>query len=770
MTTSSTSVVSTSSRTAAATPVRNRSRTAIARSSPASAASNSARAGSGAARSATCARSPSPRRASRGIRAGRSCTARPPGRPGCARSRRRRRGRRAAGARRARCRPRVRCRGSGTPSSAPDAVARRRAGGARRRRRPSRRSRRARRRRARSARRGPRSRPSRPRFTACATRPVAAVDGAGDADADRARTTTRRRPASSVMRSTVRQCGRDDLLGAEAGRHAHLVAELAVGVDRDRGRLGAADVDAEPHGASAATVRARRDERDERLAERGARRRTSRCRRTRRSSDGQPMSTDHDVVARRAQRVDRVDGERRAGGGPCRPRAPAPGSGAGSASARRADRDDRRVVEPRRTARRRGERPRTDPTARRRPRCSRRCRRARRCRRGRLPRGARARHPSPRTRAAMRASSSAVVRRLDRRVGSAVGGQDAGARRRRARAPARPPRARAAAGKAIRTRPRRSIAATISSSCSSVLSVPMQSRSQPAASARTAASGMPCSPLAPVMSSASVTMTPSKPSSSRSRPCRMRGERVAGLLRRRAAGSRMCEVMIVRAPAAIAARNGTSSRCAQRLERQRRRRAARGASPVACRRGPGSAWRSRRRRSHWMPAHPGRRRARATSSGSAPKLRTPMTGLSGLEFTSTSGAKVDGACRLAASASPTARATRSVRSRSSMRPSTALPGYGRTAVVEEPGDVAALLVDRDDGERVRARDGIAFSARSCCGDRDVRAEEADAAEARSQAVEQPVGRLGAVEAREQVVRMSRRRSSPAPVVVARVIP
>ncbi len=46
MTTSSTSVVSTSSRTAAATPVRNRSRTAIARSSPASAASNRSFAGS----------------------------------------------------------------------------------------------------------------------------------------------------------------------------------------------------------------------------------------------------------------------------------------------------------------------------------------------------------------------------------------------------------------------------------------------------------------------------------------------------------------------------------------------------------------------------------------------------------------------------------------------------------------------------------------------------------------------------------------------------
>ena len=44
--------------------------------------------------------------------------------------------------------------------------------------------------------------------------------------------------------------GLDDRLGAEARGHAHEVAQLAVGTDRDGGGLGAADVDAEPHGTA----------------------------------------------------------------------------------------------------------------------------------------------------------------------------------------------------------------------------------------------------------------------------------------------------------------------------------------------------------------------------------------------------------------------------------------------------------------------------------------------------------------------------------------
>ena len=61
-------------------------------------------------------------------------------------------------------------------------------------------------------------------------------------------------------------------------------------------------------------------------------------------------------------------------------------------------------------------------------------------------------------------------------------------------------------------------AACTASKVSSVVAEPRQSRSTPAARARTAASGMPVSALAPAMSSASLTTTPSKPRSSRSMP------------------------------------------------------------------------------------------------------------------------------------------------------------------------------------------------------------------------------------------------------------
>ena len=118
MTTRSTSVVRASSRTAAATPVRNRSRTSIARGIARVGGVEQLASGQRGRRRPHAARSPSPRRPSRGSRAGRSRTAPPRGRRGCGRSLRRRRARRAAAGRRARCPPRARCRGSGRPSSA----------------------------------------------------------------------------------------------------------------------------------------------------------------------------------------------------------------------------------------------------------------------------------------------------------------------------------------------------------------------------------------------------------------------------------------------------------------------------------------------------------------------------------------------------------------------------------------------------------------------------------------------------------------------------
>ena len=83
------------------------------------------------------------------------------------------------------------------------------------------------------------------------------------------------------------------------------------------------------------------------------------------------------------------------------------------------------------------------------------------------------------------------------------------------------------------------------------LSGPMHSRSAPAISDSTAASGMPRSLLAPAMSSASETMTPSNPSAERRCPS-TRGLSVAGRSGSSAVTT-MCEVITDAAPAAIAA-------------------------------------------------------------------------------------------------------------------------------------------------------------------------------------------------------------------------
>ncbi len=66
---------------------------------------------------------------------------------------------------------------------------------------------------------------------------------------------------------------------------------------------------------------------------------------------------------------------------------------------------------------------------------------------------------------------------------------------------------------------------------------------------------------------------------------------------------------------------------------------------------------------------------RATRSGSSPKLRTPMTGLSGEEFTSTLGAR-SSPMPSPASSLPMAAAVARVSTGSSSRPSTAFPGTG----------------------------------------------------------------------------------------------
>ena len=127
----------------------------------------------------------------------------------------------------------------------------------------------------------------------------------------------------------------------------------------------------------------------------------------------------------------------------------------------------------------------------------------------------------------------------------------------RGHAPARrprPPGARAAARRARRRRRRRAPRRR----SPAVVPEPRQSRSTPATRARTAASGMPVSALAPAMSRASLTTTPSKPSSSRSTPITVR-ENVAGRCGSRAETT-MCDVMTAATPASTAARKGASSR------------------------------------------------------------------------------------------------------------------------------------------------------------------------------------------------------------------
>ena len=163
---------------------------------------------------------------------------------------------------------------------------------------------------------------------------------------------------------------------------------------------------------------------------------------------------------------------------------------------------------------------------------------------------------------------------------------------------------------------------------------PRQSASAPARRAWTAASGMDARAVIAAMSSASVMTAPLKPSSRRSRPMSA-GLSVAGASS--SAGKRTCAVITAHAPACTAAANGTSSQ-ARRPARPRwmvgRPRwesvrvspcpgkcLAQAATPASCR--------PRTKAALWA----------ATRAGSSPKERTPMTGLPGLEFTSTTGAR-----------------------------------------------------------------------------------------------------------------------------------
>ena len=120
------------------------------------------------------------------------------------------------------------------------------------------------------------------------------------------------------------------------------------------------------------------------------------------------------------------------------------------------------------------------------------------------------------------------------------------------------------------------------------------------------------------------------------------------------AGTTRWAVMIARVPAAIAARNGASSTSEQLLARRPRRRAARGASRPSVAPWPGKCF----AQAATPPAcRPSTNAAtwRATSAGSEPNERTPITGLSGFVLTSATGAR---SCVMPAARSSSARARR----------------------------------------------------------------------------------------------------------------
>ena len=206
---------------------------------------------------------------------------------------------------------------------------------------------------------------------------------------------------------------------------------------------------------------------------------------------------------------------------------------------------------------------------------------------------------------------------------------------------------------------------------------------------------MPVSALAPAMSRASLTTTPSKPRSSRSTPITVR-ENVAGRcgssardddVRRHDRGHAGAR----RRPGRVRARAPGAPRGS------RRPGAGRGASRPRCRRGRGSAW--RRRRPRWTAGpRPRLPRGGATSAGSSPKLRTPMTGLSGEELTSTSGAR-SSPMPQRGELVPDAGRDRAGRRRVVEPPEHGVADGGRARGVVQPGDVAALLVDGEEHAR-----------------------------------------------------------------------
>ena len=137
---------------------------------------------------------------------------------------------------------------------------------------------------------------------------------------------------------------------------------------------------------------------------------------------------------------------------------------------------------------------------------------------------------------------------------------------------------------------------------------------------------------------------------------------------------------------------------------------------------------------------------RATSSGSAPKLRTPITGLCGIRVRVRDGREVQvhaGAHELARDRRGDLLGQLDVVDGAERQ----VPRVRAAAVRLEPGDVAALLVDRD--EDVAGLPQPRRQRRELSGIADVVGEERDPAEPALEPPENPVGDLVAGEARQQ---------------------
>ena len=159
-------------------------------------------------------------------------------------------------------------------------------------------------------------------------------------------------------------------------------------------------------------------------------------------------------------------------------------------------------------------------------------------------------------------------------------------------------------------------------------------RSAPALKASRAASPGPWWAVIASITRASVTTSPSKPRSRRSRPSSTAGARVAGRAPSRASSSRWA-VITLATPAAIAARKGGNSTASSRSRLWRSSGSSRWES-LAVSPWPGKCLAQQSTPSAWAPRRKAAARREAVA-GSSPQARTLITGLAGLLLTSQTG-------------------------------------------------------------------------------------------------------------------------------------